>query len=169
VNGQQGAPAARPSGSTLAAAVRLLSGRRMTRAQLAQKLRDRGHAAEAIDAALAECERRKYLDDRTYAQLHLKSVLDRKAVGRLRLFQELVRNGVDGELAREVLDELEDDEDVRIERALGKLEAMRPDDGYAQLGRRLERLGFGAPNIARALRRSAERRGAMADHMEALD
>jgi regulatory protein len=169
VNGQQGAPTARPGGSTLAAAVRLLSGRRMTRAQLAQKLRDRGHAAEAIEAALAECERRKYLDDRTYAQLHLKSVLDRKAVGRLRLFQELVRNGVDGELAREVLDELEDDEDARIERALGKLEAMRPDDGYAQLGRRLERLGFGAPNIARALRRSAERRGAMADHMEALD
>jgi regulatory protein len=169
VNGHQGAPAARPSGSTLAAAVRLLSGRRMTRAQLALKLRDRGHAAEAIDAALAECERRKYLDDRTYAQLHLKSVLDRKAVGRLRLFQELVRNGVDGDLAREVLDELEDDEDARIERALRKLEAMRPADGYAQLGRRLERLGFGAPNIARALRRSAERRGAMVEHMEAFD
>jgi regulatory protein len=169
VNSHPNAPPARPSGSTLAAAVRLLSGRRMTRAQLAQKLRDRGHAADAIDAALAECERRKYLDDRTYAQLHLKSVLDRKAVGRLRLFQELVRNGVAGDLAREVLDELEDDDDARIERALGKLEAMRPDDGYAQLGRRLERLGFGAPNIARALRRSAERRGSMPDHIEALD
>lgn len=164
-----GAPAARPGGSTIAAAVRLLSARRMTKSQLAQKLRDRGHAAEAIEAALAECERRKYLDDRTYAQLHLKSVLDRKAVGRLRLFQELVRNGVDGDLAREVLDELEDDEESRIERALAKLEAMRPADGYAQLGRRLERLGFGAPNISRALRRSAERRGNMPDQIEVLE
>jgi SOS response regulatory protein OraA/RecX len=99
----------------------------------------------------------------------LKAVLDRKAVGRLRLFQELVRNGVAGDLAREVLDELEDDDDARIERALAKLEAMRPADGYAQLGRRLERLGFGAPNIARALRRSAERRGTMPDHIEALE
>ncbi|HKW45267.1 MAG TPA: regulatory protein RecX [Candidatus Eremiobacteraceae bacterium] len=169
MDGQQGVPSARPGGSTIAAAVRLLSGRRMTRAQLAQKLRDRGHAADAIDAALAECERRKYLDDRTYAQLRVKSVLDRKAVGRLRLYQELVRNGVDGDLAREVLDELEDNEDARIERALAKLEAMRPADGYAQLGRRLERLGFGAPSIARALRRSAEDRGDMPDRMEALE
>jgi regulatory protein len=169
VHDHEGTPAARPGGSTLAAAVRLLSGRRMTRAQLAQKLRDRGHAAETIEAALVECERRKYLNDRTYAQLHLKTVLDRKAVGRLRLFQELVRNGVACELAREVLDELEDDDDARIERALAKLEAMRPADGYAQLGRRLERLGFGAPNIARALRRSAERRGTMPDQIEALE
>jgi regulatory protein len=169
VDGLSGASAARPSGGTLAAAVRMLSVRRLTKAQLAQKLRERGHAADAIDAAIAECERRKYLDDRTYAQLHVKSVLDRKAVGRLRLLQELTRNGVDGELAHEVLDELEDDEDTRIDRALAKLEATRPDDGYGQLGRRLERLGFGAPAIARALRRTADRRGSMPDDIEALE
>ena len=142
----------------LAAATRLLSLKRQTRAQLGQKLRERGYAAAAIEAALSECERRNYLDDRLFAQLYVKSVLDRKAVGRMRLLHDLLRHGVDGAMAREVLDAVDDDEDARIERALAKLEATRPQDGYGQLGRRLERLGFTAPLIARALRRRAQTR-----------
>jgi regulatory protein len=145
----------------LAAATRLLSGRRLTKAQLAQKLRDRGYEPAAVEEALATCEERRYLDDRTFAQLHVKSVLDRKPVGRMRLLHDLLRQGIDGDLAREVLDEFTQDEEERIDRALAKLEAIRPYDRYEQLGRRLERLGFTAPEIAKALRKRANTRGAI--------
>jgi len=156
------------SQTALAAAVRLLSGKRMTRAQLAQKLRDRGYEAVAIEEALDTCEERRYLDDRTFAQLHVKSVLDRKPVGRMRLLHDLLRAGVDGDLAREVLDGFSDDEEDRIDRALAKLEALRPYDGYEQLGRRLERQGFTAPEIAKALRKRAKTRGAI-PHFDVLE
>ena len=146
-------------GHALAAAVKLLSVKRLTRARLAEKLRDRGYAPDAVRHAVDECERRNYLDDRSFARLHVQSVLDRKPVGRYRLLQELVRSGVDADLAHEVLDEVDGDEDDRIDRALARLEASRPQDGYGQLGRRLERLGFGAPAIAKALRRRVAARG----------
>jgi regulatory protein len=155
--------AAQPDSVALGAAVKLLAGKRLTKQALAQKLRVRGYAAQAIENAIEQCEDRGFLDDRTFAQLFVKSVLDRKAVGRMRLFQDLRRQGVDAETARTVLDEIDGDEDQRIDIALAKLEAQRPQDGYGQLGRRLERLGFGAPSIARALRRRAEARSSAPD------
>lgn len=156
--GPSGPPFSEPN-PAFAAAVKLLSVKRLTKVQLAQKLRERAYAGDAIEKAVAECERRRFVDDRTYAQLYVKGVLDRKAIGRLRLLQDLLARGIDGDLAREILDGVDEDEDTRIDRALAKLEATRPQDGYGQLGRRLERLGFGAPSIARALRRRAESRG----------
>jgi len=146
----------------LSAAIRLLTAKRLTKAQLAQRLRDRGYEPQAIADAVAACEDRRYIDDRTYAQLHVKSMLDRKPVGRMRLLHDLLRHGIDGDLAREVIDEFEGDDD-RIDRALAKLEALRPQDGYEQLGRRLERQGFTAPEIAKVLRRRAQTRGRIPD------
>lgn len=150
---------ARAEATALAAAVRLLSVKRLTKARLAEKLALRGYAPDAVREAVDECERRKYVDDRAFAVLYVRGVLDRKPVGRLVLLRDLVRNGIDEELAAEVLDETDRDEDERIDRALAKLVAIRPQDGYGQLGRRLERAGFGAPSIIRALRRRAESRG----------
>ncbi len=154
--------------AAVAAAVRLLAARRLTKTQLAQKLRERGYSSEAVQEALSECEREQYLDDRTFAQLYVKRVLDRKSIGRMRLMRELVHQGIDGGMAREVLDELDEDESERIDRALVKLEAMRPQDQYGQLARRLERLGFTAPEIARALRRRAQTRATLGANLKQL-
>ena len=156
----------RPSSATLAAAVRLLAVKRSTKAQLTQKLRDRGHAEDEIREAVAECERLGYVDDRTFANLYVRSVLDRKPVGRMRLLHALLTQGVDGDLAHEVIDAFADDESERIDRALAKLEALRPQDSYGQLGRRLERMGFTAPTIFRALRKRAETRGFKPESLE---
>lgn len=138
-------------------AVRLLAAKRLTTAQLRKKLRDRGFAPDAVKEAVAECERRNYLDDRTFAQLYVKSILERKPVGPLRLLRDLIRQGVDHSVARAVIDDINSDEDERIERALRKLEAARPADRFDKLARRLTTMGYGAPAIARALRRRAER------------
>lgn len=152
------------SGSpALAAAVKLLSVKRLTKARLAEKLGDRGYAPDAVREAVAECERKKYVDDRAFAQLYVRGMLDRRPVGRFKMLQDLIRNGVDPELAGEILDDVDKDEDERIDRALARLETSRPQDGFGQLGRRLERQGFGAPAIARALRRRAAARGPLPD------
>jgi regulatory protein len=153
----------RSGGPALAAAVKLLSIKRLTKARLAEKLSDRGFAPEAVHDAVAECERKKYLDDRAFAQLYVRGLLDRRPVGRFKLLQDLIRNGIDPELAGEILDDVDKDEDERIDRALARLEALRPQDGFGQLGRRLEGQGFGAPAIARALRRRAASRGPLPD------
>ncbi|MBV8281111.1 MAG: RecX family transcriptional regulator, partial [Candidatus Eremiobacteraeota bacterium] len=92
---------------------------------------------------------------------YVKSVLDRKPVGRMRLLHDLLRHGIEGDLAHQVIDEFEGDDEERIDRALAKLEAIRPQDGYEQLGRRLERQGFTAPQIAKVLRKRAHVRGAI--------
>ena len=148
----------------------MLASKRLAKAELAQKLRDRGYPPSDVADVVAECERLGYVDDRTYAQLYVKSVLERKALGRMRLLQELRKHGIDGDLAREVLDEQTgEDETDRINRALAKLEALRPQDSYGQLGRRLERLGFTAPQIFSALRRRAETRGFKPEDLEELD
>jgi len=151
------------------AAIRLLAVKRLTKAHLIQKLRDRGYPPADIEEAVSDCERLGYVDDRTFAQLYVKSILDRKAVGRMRLLRELLKQGVDGELAHEIIDECTGDDVERIDRALAKLEAMRPQDSYGQLGRRLERLGFAAPEIFRALRKRAETRGFKPETLEEFE
>jgi len=150
-----------------ASAVRLLSGKRLTRAQLVQKLRDRGFAPEAIEAAVSRCEAKRYIDDRTFAELYVKSVLERKPVGPMRLLRDLLRYGIDQSVARTAIAQIDDDEEQRIERALRKLEAMRPQDRFDQLAKRLERMGYGPPAIARALRRRSAS-GMALDQLEEL-
>src|SRR5579872_5741786 len=130
-----GPPASKP---VFGVAVRLLAAKRLTRAQLVKKLRDRGFAPEAIRESVAECERRGYLDDRTFAQLYVKSILERKPLGPMRLLRDLLRQGVDQSVAREVLNEAGGDEEQRIESALHKLEVTRPGERADRLARRLQ-------------------------------
>jgi regulatory protein len=135
----------------------MLAGKRLTKAQLQKKLRDRGFAPEAVREAIAECERRKYLDDRTFAQLFVASALEKNAIGPLRLMRDLVKQGIDADLAREIVAETEGSHDERLERAIAKLEAARPGERADRLARRLVTQGFTAGAIARALRQRAAR------------
>jgi regulatory protein len=138
-------------------ALRMLAGKRLSKAQLSKKLRDRGFATDVIREAVAECERRKYIDDRTFAQLFVASALEKKPIGPLRLMRDLTRQGIDGDLAREIIAETDAGHDERLERAIDKLEASRPGERFDRLARRLVTQGFTAPAIARALRQRAAR------------
>jgi len=135
----------------LAAATRLLAAKRLSKAQLAQKLRDRGYPPDDVDESIAECDRLGYVDDRTFAQLYVKSVLDRKAVGRMRLLQDLLRQGIDGDLAREAIDEFTGDDVDRIDRALAKLEELKAEADFAARQRQIhETLAQGSPDAEAA-------------------
>lgn len=138
-------------------ALRMLAGKRLSKAQLTKKLRDRGFPPDIVREAVDECERRKYVDDRTFAQLFVMNALEKKPVGPLRLMRDLIKQGIDGGLAREIIAETEGGHDERLERAICKLEAARPGERFDRLARRLVTQGFTAGAVARALRQRAAR------------
>ena len=147
-------------------ALRLLAAKRVTKAQLYKKLRDRGFAPDVIRDAVSECERRGYLDDRTFAQLFVTNAIEKKPVGRLRLLRDLIKQGIEPELAREAIAETEAGEEQRLDEAIRELQMRRPGERYDRLARRLVTLGFTAPSIARALRKRAQQREALGEFEE---
>ncbi len=153
--------------AVLTTALRMLAGKRLSKAQLAKKLRDRGFAPDVVRDAVAECERRRYIDDRTFAQLFVESAVEKKAIGPLRLMRDLLKQGIDADLAREVVAQTEPGHDERLERAIRKLEASRPGERFDRLARRLVTQGFTAPAIARALRERAAR-GLVLEELEEM-
>lgn len=135
-------------------ALRLLAQRRLSCAQLTQRLARRGYPAEEIRDAVASCEREGYLDDMTFAQLFIEGRA--KAVGDARLVAELVQRGIDREVAVDLVAKAERDEGERLAAAVEKLFRTRPAIGYPTAARALERLGFSASAVYRRLRERAQ-------------
>ena len=139
--------------SARSAALAILAQRRLTEAQLWQRLEARGYPPDEIGDAVARCKAHGYLDDRLYASLYVDGT--RKAVGDARLRAELVRRGIDRDAAAVAVAAAAHDERARIEAAYAKIVRTRPALSYPAIARRLERLGFPTPLIYRVLRERA--------------
>ena len=139
--------------SARVAALRLLAGRRLTENQLWTKLQARGYDDDAVAAAVAACKADGYLDDRLFAALYVEGA--RKAVGDARLRAELVKRGIDREVAAGAVAAATRDERARIEAALDVIRRSQPALAYASVARRLERLGFPSHAIYAILRERA--------------
>ena len=132
-----------------------MAARRLTEAQLWSRLTRKEFAPEDVRTTIAWCKAEGYLDDALFARLYVDG--RRKAVGDARLIGELVRRGVDREVASGVVSRSDHTQDQRLEGALEALFRTRPLTTYASAARRLERLGFPASAIYRQLRRHASR------------
>lgn len=86
-------------------ALALLAGRDFSRADLARRLRGRGHSEEAVEAALERCRELGYLDDRTFARSRAAALLRRRPCGRRALLADLRRQGVPRTMGEQVVDE----------------------------------------------------------------
>ncbi|HEV3155089.1 MAG TPA: regulatory protein RecX [Candidatus Baltobacteraceae bacterium] len=152
-------PAATPA-SAYVAALRALAQRRLTEAQLWQKLERKGFEDEAVRATVERCKREGYIDDKLFAQLYVEQ--KRKAVGNARLVAELIRKGVDRDAALQAVHDGSVNESERLDEALAKLLRTKGDN-YPSIARGLERLGFPASLIYRKLRDHAAQVGPFAD------
>ena len=150
-----------------ACALGLLARRRLTEAQLWQRLESRGFPGDGVREAVERCKRDGFVDDHLYARLYVET--KRTALGDARLVGELVRKGIERDAATQAVGELECGEADRCSAALASLQRRQPTASYPALARKLERLGFAASTIYRTLRVHAAKFGPLADVEHMVD
>jgi regulatory protein len=144
--------------SARAAALRLLAGREMSSARLAERLRSRGFSEETIADAVACLTKAHMLDDVRAAQAAARTLVTVRHRGRHRVARELERLGFAHETARDAAEAVLAEADERAvlgQVVASKLRGLRaiPDPAsYRRLCAALLRRGFHADHIREALR-----------------
>jgi len=139
----------------LDAALRYLSWRPRSRAELARHLRDRGHPGPAAEAALRRCEELGYVDDRAFALAFVRDRIRLRPRGRSRLRAELSARGVDAADAEAAIDaalaetEVTESELLRrvAERRARSLAALDRETARRRLASYLLRRGFAGSEV----------------------
>jgi regulatory protein len=116
-----------------------LAGQPRTRAELAELLAERDIPDEVAAALLDRFTEVGLIDDAAFATAWVESRHRGRGLGKRALAQELRRRGVDDELARDALDELDPDQEEATARALvrRKLPSMRSLDRQVAMRRLL--------------------------------
>jgi len=147
-------------------ALHLLGRRELSVKQLRDRLRDRDHSAEDVERAIALLLENRALDDARVAAAYVRTALDVKGRGRLRIRRELQDIGIDGDIAAAALAEAFGDVDERglVKQALDKKlrgKKITTTAEYARVFQYLMRQGF-PPAVVTAVLRD-RRRGSRGD------
>jgi regulatory protein len=139
----------------LADAYRLLGHRARSRAELAAKLRQRGHDEPTVTLVMARVDERGLLDDDAFARAFAADKKNLGGWGRDRVVRELRRLGVDDHIVADVLPA---DDEGEVGRALVLLRKRGPARPPLDAARRrardqLLRRGFSSPVAGAAVRR----------------
>ena len=148
----------------------LLARRSHFRAELVGKLGRKGYESEEIEAALDRLTEQGLIDDHRTAEEFVRSRLARQPTGRFKIQQDLMRRGVDADLAESVLSRMLDGE-AELERAREAAErwwvrrapVIEDEEDWearrnrrAALTRHLERRGFARHAIVAAVRETED-------------
>ena len=141
-----------------------LTGRARSRKELSDKLRSKDVPDELATRLLDRFEEVGLVDDEAFARSWVAGRQSAKGLARRALAQELRRKGVDDEVAREALDELEPEQEEQAARTLvrKKLRSLsRVDDATAtrRLVGMLARKGYGSGMAFAVVRDELSRAG----------
>ena len=130
-----------------------------SRAELAQKLAQRGCTAEVADAVLDRMTQVGLVDDEAYAHMLVRTQQAGRGLAKRALARELRTKGIEGELADEALSSITDEDERDRARALvdKKLRAMHGlglDVQTRRLAGMLARKGY-SPSLSYAVIREA--------------
>lgn len=134
----------------------MLGRRDYTRAELLDKLTERGYTAEDIEAVLADLAERGLVDDRRVAAAHVRTAANVKRRGRVRIARELTARGLDRDAVEAAMRDLDPaDEASAIRKVLlAKRWPARPSlKDRQKMFRHLMGRGFTADAISKALGR----------------
>ena len=141
-----------------------LTGRARSRSELATKLAGKGVPEEVSTRLLDRFEDVGLVDDEAFARSWVESRQAGKGLARRALAQELRRKGIDDEVAREVLDEVDPEDEVEAARALVRrklrsVARLDRDAAVRRLAGMLARKGY-PPGVAfRVVREELEHAG----------
>ncbi|MEU1686251.1 regulatory protein RecX [Micromonospora sp. NPDC005707] len=155
--------------------LRQLAVRPRTRAELAGALAKRGISEEVADQVLDRYDEVGLVDDAAFARAWVSSRHNGRGLARRALANELRQRGVDGEVASEALDELDEETEAETARALveRKLRVTRgaPDAVFRRLVGMLARKGYPAGVAIRAVKDALAAQSAeaaeFAEHIDA--
>lgn len=139
-------------------ALRLLAAKPRASGELRRKLKERGHAPPAVDAALEKLESAGLLNDYEFAR-HFVRVRTARGHGRPRLIADLLQLGVDRALAEKAVEEVVEVEGVDeldqvrrlVEKRLAQLEDVPPKVRKRRVLAYLRRRGIGGSAIRQIL------------------
>ncbi|MGW4293698.1 regulatory protein RecX [Micromonospora chersina] len=155
--------------------LRQLAVRPRTRAELAGALAKRGISEEVADQVLDRYDEVGIVDDAAFARAWVSSRHTGRGLARRALANELRQRGVDGEVAGEALDEIDEETEAETARALvdRKLRTARgePDAVFRRLVGMLARKGYPAGVAIRAVKDALAAQSAeaaeFAEHIDA--
>lgn len=135
-----------------AAAFRILSTRRRTCGELADRLMQKGFTSEAIDKTVLFLQGYGFLDDLAYARTWVECKADKYGVVRLR--KDLLDRGICPEIVGQALGEIDEEAEYRCAVELAKRRLARHGKDYPlpRMSRFLERHGFTSETIGRVCR-----------------
>lgn len=138
-------------------ALRLLSFRWLTKKKLAEKLATRGIEEAEIASVSRRMEELGYLNDERYAEMWLREKMAQGKWGPTRLKLELIRQGIEPQLADRLLEEIfppgsaqELELAFHLARKKAKLAGTEP-KARGKIGAALARAGFSSEVIWRVL------------------
>jgi len=138
------------------AALHYLATRPRSRAEVVRRLTEKGHAAEAIDAALTRLETRNYVDDAAFAAFWVENRSQFRPRSAAAITHELRQKGVERETIRAALTDIDEESAAwtAVERPLERWRTLPKAELEQKILSFLARRGFGF-EIARKIARRA--------------
>ncbi len=148
-----------PDASAYEGALRLIAHRDRTVHEVRTRLAEKGHAAGAVEAAVARLKRIGYLDDAAYCERYITEILTSRPAGRRVITARLRLRGAHPEVIRAALGRAYPegaDEEMAYRVAAKRARRYRGEEPAAcrrKLAGFLSRRGFDYDDVQKALRR----------------